>query len=127
MSPIQSAIFSTLGQNAGVSAVAGARIYPDIAPPQTTRPFIVWQEVSLAKQNDMSGSVETGGLDNYRVQVTCYAERGTASRELDILVRSAMQGASAFKSLHVDARSLPFEIDTKLFGMQSDFSVWLRT
>lgn len=129
---IQAAVFAALGGYAGLSTIVGAKIFPDVAPQGTGAPYVVWQEISLvAASNDMAGSVETGGLSNFRIQVTSWAkgsDRGaTKAREVDGQVRLAMIAATGFKSLLVDNRALPFEQDTKLHGVQSDFSVWLRT
>jgi hypothetical protein len=124
---IQQQIFTALGQAAGLSALVGARIYPDQAPQATAKPYVVWQEISDLEVNDLSGSAETSGVHNYRIQVTFWDVNATKSREGGKQVRLAMSAASAFKSLHIDSRAMPFEPDTKLYGMQSDFSVWLRT
>lgn len=131
MSPIQTAIFTTLGQYGGLSALVGARIYPDVAPQEATSPRVVWQEISEVQPMDLNGTAETSSLKNVRVQVTSWAKdsaRGASvARDVDLQVRLAMQAASLFKSLHVDSRALPFEPDTKLHAIQSDFSVWLKT
>ena len=127
MTLIQSAVFAALGGYAGLSARIGARIYPDIAPQGVATPFAVWQEVSLVQANSMAGSAETSGLSNYTIQVTCWAKTGTLAREVDQEVRNAMIAASGFKSLLRDNRALGYEADTKLHGIQSDFSVWLKT
>lgn len=128
---IQSAVYATLAGHAGLAALVAARIYPDVAPQGTVTPYAVWQEISVVPMNDMAGSVETGGLMNYRIQVTSWAkgsDRGaTKAREVDGQVKLAMIAATGFKSLLIDSRALPFEADTKLHGFQSDFSVWLRT
>lgn len=127
MNQIQSEIFSALGQYAGLSALVATRIYPDQAPQGVAKPYVVWQEITDLEVNDMSGSAETGGLHNYRIQVTFWDVNATKSREGGKQVRLAMIDATGFKSLHIDSRAMPFEPETKLYGMQSDFSVWLRT
>lgn len=124
---IGQALYETLGQFAGLSALVGTRIFPDEAPQGASRPYVVWGEVSLVQASDLNGSAESGGLNNYRIDVTCYAVKAIDAREVDHQVRLAMEAATQFKSLLMDARSLEFEADTKLFSMQSDFSVWLKT
>jgi hypothetical protein len=127
MVPIQQKIYEALAGFAALSALVGTRVYPDIAPQDVARPFVVWQEISLQQMNDMSGSAESSGLSNYHIQVTSWAAKATDARDLDKQVRLAMIAASAFKSLLNDSRAMPYESDTKLFGTQSDFSVWLKT
>ena len=127
MTLIQRYLFEALGGYAGVSALIGTRIYPDVAPQGVARPFVVWQEIFTQQQNNLGGSVETSGLTNYLIQVTCWATSGTLAREVDAQVRLAMIAATSFKSLLSNARAMDYEPDTKLHGHQSDFSVWLRT
>lgn len=131
MTPIQTAIFTTLGQFAGLNALVGARIFPDVAAQDAIPPRVVWQEISEVQPADLGGTSETASLKNCRVQITSWAKdsgRGASiARDVDYQVRLAMQQASLFKSILVDARALPYEPDTKLHGMQSDFSVWLKT
>jgi len=121
---MQSDLYSALGTFSGLSALVGARIYPDVADQEAITPRVVWQEVSNVPQNGLDGH---NNLDNYRIQVTSWAVSGTLARSVDAQVRLAMAAATAFTSLCVDNRSLGFEPDTKLHGVQSDFSIWWRT
>lgn len=127
MTAIQQAVYEALAGFAGLSDLLGTRVYPDEAPQNAARPYAVWQEISDVECTDLSGSAETGGTHNYRIQVTYYDVNQTKSRDGNKQVKLAMQAAAGFKSIHSDTRALPFEPDTKLFGMQSDFSVWIRT
>lgn len=127
MTAIQQAIFSALAGYSGVSDLAGARVYPDEAPASPAKPYLVWDEISDNEENDLSGSAETGGKHNYRIQITSWDVDQTKAREMNKQVKLAMLSASGFKSLHLDTRSLGRDQDTKLYGMQSDFSVWITT
>ena len=130
-SSIQQQMFTALAGHAGVSGIVGSRVYPDVAPQDAAVPFVVWQEISLLKAgNSLAGSSESGGLDNFRVQVTSWAKGAngaSAARDLDYQVRLAMIAATGIKCLHTDSRAMQYEPDVKRHGMQSDFSVWLRT
>ena len=131
MKAIQSAVFNALSTYSGLSSLVGARIYPDVAPQDAIAPRVVWQEISEIQANDLGGSVETGGLNRYLIQVTSWAkgaERGaTKAREVDTQVRLAMNAASGFKTLLLDSRALDYEPETSLHGYQSDFGVWLSS
>lgn len=127
MIALQQKVYETLGGFAGLSAAVGARIYPDIAPQGVARPFVVWQEIFTDPMNNLGGSVESSGLTNFLIQVTSWATTATLARDVDLQARLAMIAATQFKSLLRDSRSLGFEMDTKLFGIQSDFSVWLKS
>ena len=130
VSSIQSAMFSALGGHAGLSALVGARIFPDIAPQDAGTPFVVWQEVSLSTPQDLNGTATANGVDNFRIQVSSWATTvrgGSIARSVNDQVRAAMAAATGFKSLLLDSRAMPYESDTRRHGFQSDFSVWLRT
>ena len=128
MIALQSSMFSTLAGFAGLSALVGARIYPEIAQQQATKPYVTWAEISFVGTPAIDvGTRETSGLNNYRIQVSSWAVKAGTVRDVDAQVRLAMQAATLFKSLIVDARSLDYEPDTKLFGFATDFSVWLKT
>jgi hypothetical protein len=124
---IQSLVYTALAGYAGVSALVAARVFPDIAPQDTVKPYVVWQEVALTQASDLSGSAESSGLNNYLVQVTSWSRKATEARDLDYQVRLAMIAGAGFKSVHRDSRAMGYEADTKLFGSQSDFSLWVKS
>lgn len=127
MISIQPLIYTALAGNAALGTYVGTRVYPDLAPQDVVRPFLVWQDISMQQMNDLSGSSETNGLNNYLIQVTTWSKTRTQARDVDSAVRTAMAAGAGFKSVMTGARSMSYEPDTKLFGMQSDFSVWLKT
>lgn len=128
---IQSAIFTALAGNAGLAARVGQRIYPGGNAPQgVAKPYVTWQEISEVPASSVDGGTPATNTINYRIQINTWAsglDGATTARDVDALVRAAMAAASAFKSLVLDARSLDYEPDTKLYGYSTDFSVWLRT
>lgn len=121
---VQSDLYTTLGTHAGLAGLVGARIYPDVAPEDAIAPRVVWQEIADVPQNGIDGH---NSLDNYRIQVTSWGSSATQARAVEAQVRAAMAAATAFTNVCVDIRALGFEAETKLFGMQSDFSVWWRS
>lgn len=122
----QRLIFEALAGHAALNALVGARIYPDIAPQDTIKPYVVWFEYFTEDAKDLNGNAASGSLINLRVHITSWARSATQSRQVDMAVRGAIIAAATMKGLHTDARSLDYEPDTKLFGMQSDFSLWIR-
>lgn len=124
---IQSAVFATLGGYAGLSALVAGRIYPDVAPQGSLRPYVAWQEITLQPTMDFAGDVSTGGLDFYIIQVSIFSKTRDEAREIFAQVRNAMAAANLFKSVLRDMRALPFEDETKLYSIQGDFSVSLKT
>ena len=120
---VQADIYATLGQYAGLSAMVGARIYPDVAPEGVAVPYCVWQEVSTVPINALDGH---NGLNNFRIQVVSIGVTALISRNVAAQVRAAMAAATLFKSLEVDFGSADFEVGSKMLGARSDFSLWHR-
>jgi hypothetical protein len=120
---IQSDLFAALGQYAGLSALVGTRIYPDVAPEDVVRPYVVWQEVATVPVNGIDGH---HSLNNYRIQIVSLDTTALRARAVAVQVRAAMAAAIAFKSIEVDFGTADFEVGSKVFGMRSDFSVWYR-
>jgi len=122
---IHADLYTVLAQYAGLSALVGARIYPDTVPADTLKPYCIWQEVSANPMNGLDGR---HGLTNYRVQVVSIAVTGLKAREVGEQVRNAMAAESTrFKCLEIDYGSADFEVGSKLFAVRSDFSVWHRS
>ena len=124
---LDSAMFETLGQFAVLANLVGVRIYPDQAPQETAKPYVVWQEISGGPVNDLGGSASSSSLEMFRVQVTSWALTRNAAITVRAQVRLAMEAATQFKSNVMDMRSLGKDAETKLNGAQVDFSVQLNT
>lgn len=124
---IDQAVYETLGQYAGLSALVGARIYPEVAPQDVARPYVVWQEISRTPEGDLDGTVSSSGLENVHVQVTCWATTRLSADAVRAQARLAMEAATQFKAFASALRSLGYESDTKLHGAQADFSIWWRS
>ena len=121
---IAASIFNTLGGHAGLSALVGVRIYPDVAPIGVATPYVIWSEVGNAPMNNLSGGVPD--VNNYRVQVVCLAATALQARNAADQVRAAMAAATEFKSQEVDYASADFEDGSKVYGVRADFSVWYK-
>lgn len=124
---LEQAIFQALGQYQGVNQIAGARIYEFAAPQGAARPYVVWQELDTLPMADLDGTAATGGKDRSYIQITAWAVSRDQARQLALQLRLGMEAASQFKAVAYGRRDLPFEADTKLYGTQGDFAVWLST
>ena len=118
------ALFNALGGHAGLGALVGARIYPDVAPMGVATPYVVWSEVGNAPTNNLSGGVPD--VNNYRVQLAVLGGSALQARNVAEQARAAMATAAGFKSIEVDYGSLDFDDGSKVFGVRVDFSVWYR-
>lgn len=74
-----------------VSAVVGGRVFGDEASPAPGLPYAVVTDVSATTELD----TDTGGLDEYEVQLALYATGRDAARALAWQAQAALDRASA--------------------------------
>jgi Protein of unknown function (DUF3168) len=113
---IESTVYATL------QGLVAGRVYPDVAPENTVRPYCTYQAVGGTAINFMDQAQP--GRVNARVQVNVWADtRGQAS----VLARQAedaLRGVAALQTTVLGAPVSIYETDTRLRGTQQDFSFW---
>lgn len=82
-------VADALTADAGVSAIAGDRIYPVIAPATAGLPFATWRRLSVAREMTFSGPL---GLPTVVLAVELYAETYEEVRELADACRLVLDG-----------------------------------
>lgn len=115
-------IFNVLIGSPAVTAIVGvgtnARIYgAGRVPPDTTKPYIVWQIISANPDNNLSDTPEQ---DDQRVQVDIYAKDQVQSRLLATAARNAIEAVMHIVYGPWDQ----YEADTALYRWSFDVS-WL--
>ncbi|MDD2728174.1 DUF3168 domain-containing protein [Malikia sp.] len=98
---------------------AGSRVFPQVAPEGTEKPYIVYQRVSSSSENTLDGR---SGLVNTRMQIDVFAR--TYAQALS--VTSAIDGLmDAWEVQNISILSADsFEPDTRLHRVTSDYSIW---
>lgn len=84
---IQAALYAELTGDTDIATSVSTRIYPLIAPPEATLPFIVYQRIGADHQRHTEAAA---GLVSTMVQITCVATSAKAAHDLAELVREAM-------------------------------------
>ena len=107
-------IVTTLG------ATLSNRLYPLVAPAGVAAPYGVYQMVSAVPITHFSGQ---SNRTNYRFQVDLFGREKIALDALAVSVMAAMDAASLFKSICVNATEL-FEDPAMYFRVTMDFSIW---
>ncbi|VVE87561.1 DUF3168 domain-containing protein [Pandoraea bronchicola] len=107
---------------AAIKALASGRVYPDVAPANVAKPYIVYQAVGGADETTLDG-VDT--LQNSRMQVSVWSESRAVTSALIQQVRAALAGEPV-RSMPIGAPVSVYEDDTKLYGSQQDFSIWYQ-
>lgn len=98
------------------------RCYPDVAPSNTVRPFITFQQVGGTAANFLETAVV--GLRNARFQVTCWADTRVAAAALARSAEDAMVTSTALRAYVLGAMVADYEEETHLFGTRQDFTVF---
>ena len=102
--------------------LAGGRVFPDVAPLNTERPFITYQAVGGAPENYLSG--DRPGKQQVRMQVNVWAERRAEASELGMLVEDAMRSATDLLVEVITGRTATYDEETDLRGVMQDFSMY---
>ncbi len=109
-------LFVALVQNA---TDAQDRVYPQIAPDNVERPYIVYQRVTQNVENVLSGRT---GLTNTRLQVDVYASTYAQAQQIATVVAGLMDGW-ALPNVQILAQDI-YESDVKLHRVMADYSIW---
>ena len=87
---LEEGLYSRLTGYAGLSALIGTRLYPEVLPEGVTLPAVTYQIVSLADTADAAGGDNL--MDTNRVQLTSYAATKAAAANVDRQIRAAING-----------------------------------
>lgn len=105
-----------------LSALVTGRVFPHIAPPDTARPYITYQQIGgVAESYEEDVPVN---LKNGRIQFDVWSNDFKLSAALMLDVEAALISSATFQARPVGANSSSYEVDTKLHGRQQDFSIW---
>lgn len=103
-----------------MALLVGSRIYPMRLPPKATLPAIVYQQISNSAINSIDGD---SGLDNIRMQFTCWARTYEAAISLSVALRRVITSSPTLKA--ITAMELDVEDpDTRNYGSIIDFYMW---
>lgn len=95
-----------------VKRLTNGQVYLDLAPLNTTPPYIVWQEISGRALNNLDCAASA---DHIMYQVMCYGKQVTASE-----VREAARKVLEEHSYILNSRINTYEPNTKLAGRGFD-------
>lgn len=98
------------------------RVFPDVAPSNTARPFVTWQGL---------GGESLGYLDNTAadkrmtlMQVNCWAATRMQSLQIIRDIETALRASPAFTATPQGEAASIFESDTQLYGSVQRFEIF---
>jgi hypothetical protein len=117
------AIRARLTQDAAVTALVGARVYPLVAKQIAAVPFIVLTTVSDVPENSMDSAPSTR-LRVARLQVDCYSKTHQEAHQVADAVH-AVVGALAEADLgaRLESQQDLYDDETQLFRVSADYFV----
>ena len=87
---IETALYTTLTTDSGVTSLCSTRVYPGFAPQSVTRPYVVYQVVSGDRLSTIAG---TGDAQRKRIQVSCFGDIYSSAKATVNAVISALEGS----------------------------------
>lgn len=108
--------------DAALAAIAGGRIYSDVAPAGAALPRIVYQSVGGVDETTFDGLNE---LQNSRMQVAVWSESRLEAATIMLQILQALTAAPV-RGTPIGAPVSVYEDDTKLYGSRVDVSIWFN-
>jgi hypothetical protein len=99
-----------------------SRVYPDVAPRGTTKPYVTYQQVGGRTIDPLDG--DPPGTRNARVQINVWGATRAASTALMNDIEDALR-APPISARPVGALMARYDETTELRGAQQDFSLWV--
>jgi hypothetical protein len=96
----QADLYTYLHANAGLTALIGARLYPNDAPPDVVVPFVVYYEFATPREQLMSCAI---GVSKPRIQYSTYADTYADALAVTDALRAAFT-ASTYLVTYEDER-----------------------
>ena len=113
---VESDIFDTL------KTLVSNRVFPDVAPWNTTRPYITYQQIGGKAINYIDPTAPD--LRHGMYQVNCWDDTRLAANALARQVEAAFRAATIFQSRPDSDILATHEPDLNRYGTIQDFSIW---
>ncbi len=119
---IETKLYTLLSGSTVITATVGTKIYPVIAPPKVTHPYIVYRRVSGGQVNGLDGYLT---LENPLIQIDVYSTSYSQVKTIAGDLHTVMDGATAFSAVLNTDTDL-YEPELELFRQSLDFSIFNR-
>ena len=104
---------------AALAGVAGGRVFPNVAPNNVQKPYVVYARVSSAPENTRADGAP---IENTRLQVDCFDATYAAAVVLAETVKAAIKSSAITHVLLLEQDQ--FEPEALLHRVILDFSIW---
>lgn len=97
------------------------RVYPDVAPTSTVRPYVTYQQIGGPVINPINGS--DPGREGVTLQINVWANTRKEAKALIKQIEAALRPAP-FSARPASAAFNDYDHDMQVYGSQQEFSLW---
>ena len=105
-----------------LSPLAGGRVFPDVAPLSTARPYVIYQQIGGEAVNYTDDAAPN--RQHALMQISVWSDGRLQANTLARQIEDALRGAAAFQARPDGALRTDHEPDLNLYGASQDFSIW---
>lgn len=116
---VESTIYEAL------KSLVGNRVYPDVAPPNTTRPYITYQQIGGRPINFVEAAVPS--MKNGRWQINVWADTRASAAAISQQASDALKTTIALNTTILNEPIATFDEETGYRGTIQDFSFWFAS
>lgn len=109
------------GLFSAISAVC-PRVFPDVAPVTTVRPYVTYQQIGGKAVNFMGREVPN--KRNARIQVNVWADTRAGSVSTMQAIEDAIRMSTLFQGEPESAMTADYDPDMLVYGSRQDFTIW---
>jgi hypothetical protein len=99
-----------------------ARTFPDVAPFDTPKPYVTYQQIGGDVIRPLANVVPD--KENGEFQVNVWAETRVSAKALIKQIEAALIVATTFQARPVSAPSSDYDHDNLVYGALQSFSIW---
>lgn len=114
---VETKLFTALG------SLVGNRVFPDTAPLNTQRPYIVYQRIGGSVITPLGKDIPD--KQNARVQILCWTGTRLVTSALALQIEDTLRTSAEFVAANPESAPVAIhEEDLGLYGSMQDFTVW---
>lgn len=113
---LESELFALIGP------LAGGRVFPDTAPTDAARPYVVWQQIGGEALTYLDNTVPD--RRNAYVQVVAWGDTRAAANALALQIEAELMQTTAMQARPQSALVADYEPDIARYGARQDFTIW---
>lgn len=105
-----------------LTPLVGGRVFPDVAPLSSARPYITWQQIGGDVIRPLAN--EVADKRNAMVQINVWADTRQQAVQIILQAEEALVTCSDFVARPLAAFASRHEPDVNLYGAEQDFTIW---